>query len=74
MTADKDKFSNLRKQKGKVIFGDNASSNIIGKVTVNIGKDKAKNLLLVENMKPNILSVIQTYDQGHICIFLILEM
>ena len=36
---------------------------------MNVGKAKAKNVLLVENMKPSLLSVIQTYDQGHICIF-----
>ena len=36
---------------------------------MNIGKDKSKNVLLVENMKPSLLSVSQTYDQGRICIF-----
>ena len=30
---------------------------------------KAKNVLLVKNLKPNLLSVRQTCDQGHICIF-----
>ena len=69
MSGDKNKFSNLRKQKGKVTFGDNASGNIIGKGTVNIGKDKAKNVLLVENMKPILFVVRQTCDQGNICIF-----
>ena len=60
---------NLKKHKGKVTFGDNASGNILGKGTVNLGKDKAKNVLLVENLKPSLLSVSQTCDQGHICIF-----
>ena len=69
MTGDKNTFSNLRKQKGKVIFGYNASGNIIGKGIINKGKDKAKNVLLIENMKPSLLSVKQTCDQGHICIF-----
>ena len=34
-------------------------------------RDKMKdaNVLLVNNLKPNLLSVIQTCDQGHICIF-----
>ena len=62
MTWDKDKFSNLRKQKGKVTFGDNALGNIIGKGTMNVGKRKAKNVLLVENMNPSLLSFIQTCD------------
>jgi hypothetical protein len=69
MTGNKDKFFNLKKQKGKVTFGDNASGNILGKVTVSLGKDKAKDMLLVEKLKPSLLSVNQTCDQGHICIF-----
>ena len=32
-------------------------------------KVNEKNVLLVENLKPNLLSVSQTCDQGHICIF-----
>ena len=69
MTGDEDKFLNLNKHKGKVTFGDNASSNICGKGTVKLGKAKAKNVLLVENMKPILLSVSQTHDQGHIYVF-----
>jgi hypothetical protein len=69
MTRYKDKFLNLKKQKGKVTFGDNASGNILGKGSVNLGKDKDKDVLLVEKMKPSLLSVIQTYNQGNICIF-----
>ena len=30
---------------------------------------KAENVLLINNLKPNLLSVSQTCDQGHICIF-----
>ena len=72
MTWDSNKFISLRRdQKGKVTFGDNISSKIIGKGTVAIrdNKIKAENVLLVENLKPNLLSVSQTCDQGHICIF-----
>ena len=58
-----------KKQKGKVTFGGNASGNILGKGTMNLGKDKAKNVLMVENLKPSLLSVSQTCDHGHICIF-----
>ena len=36
---------------------------------MNVGKDKAKNVLLVENLKPSLLSVSQTCDQEHIFIF-----
>ena len=71
MTGDPTKFLSLkRKQKGKETFGDNISSKIIGKGTVVIrDKMKAENVLLAENLKPNLLRVGQTCDQGYICIF-----
>ena len=46
------------------------SSKIIGKGTNAINnKIKAENVLLVEDLKPNLRSVSQTCDQGHICTF-----
>jgi len=72
MTRDQDKFLSLkRKEKWRVTFGDNVSAKILGKGTVSLGNNrtKAKNVLLVENLKPNLLSVSQTCDQGHILIF-----
>ena len=30
---------------------------------------KVENVFLVKNLKPNLLGVSQTCDQGHICIF-----
>ena len=32
-------------------------------------KMKVENALLIDKLKPNLLSVSQTCDQGHICIF-----
>ena len=71
MTDDPTKFLiQKRKKKGKVTFGDNLSSKRIGKdIMVIRDKINAENVLLVENLKPHLLSVIQTCDQGHICIF-----
>ena len=71
MAGDPTKFLSLkRKQKGKVTFGDNISSKIIRKGTMAIrDKMKDENVLLVESLKPNLLSVSQTCDEGHICIF-----
>jgi len=72
MTRDQRKFLKLKKKgKGKVTFGDNMSAKILGKGIVSLGnnKTKEKDVLLVENLKPNILSVIQTCDQGHILTF-----
>ena len=62
MTRKKDEFKSLKKQKGKVTFGDNASGNILGKGTVSLGKAKGKNVLLVKNLKPSHISVSQTCD------------
>ena len=70
MTDDSSKFTTLKYHKRKVTFGDSLSSKIIGKGTIVVNsKIKAENVLLVENLKPNLLSVSQTCDQGHICIF-----
>ena len=70
MTSDSNKFITLKDNKGKVTFGDNVSSKIIGKGTTIVNsKIKAENAFLVENLKPNLRSVSQTCNQGHICIF-----
>jgi hypothetical protein len=59
MTCDKDRFLTLKKERdGSVSFGNDNSSMIIGKGTVKLGsKDAtAENVLLVKNMKHNLLS------------------
>ena len=68
--GDPNKFISLKiNKKGKVTFGDNISSKIFGKGTMDLrDKMKAENVLLVKNLKPNILSVSQTCDQGHMYI------
>jgi hypothetical protein len=68
MIGDRDKFLTLRKERdGSVSFGSDDSSKIIGKCIVQIGNknEKAENVLLVEDIKHNILSVSQMCDQGH---------
>jgi hypothetical protein len=72
MTGDQSKFLKLNeKGKGKVTFGDNMSAKILGKGNVRLGnnKTKAEDVLLVENIKPNLLSVRKTCYQGHILTF-----
>jgi hypothetical protein len=67
MTGDRDKFLTLQKEKnGPVSFRNDNSSKIIGEGTVRIGNEneKEQNVLLVEDMKHNILSVSQMCDQG----------
>jgi hypothetical protein len=68
MTGDRDRFLKLRKERdGSVSFRNGDSAKIIGKGTVRIGNKntKAENVLLVEYMKHNLLSVSQMCDQGH---------
>ena len=68
MTGDKGNFLNFKEEKrGNVYYGNNGSTKIIGKGMVSLGnlRYQANNVLLVENMKHNILSVSQMYDQGN---------
>ena len=68
MIGDRDKIFTLRKERnGSVSFINDNSTKIIGEDTVRIGNknEKAQNVLLVEDMKHNLLSVIQMCDQGH---------
>jgi hypothetical protein len=60
MIGDKDRFLTLRKERyGLVSFGNDDSAKIIGKCTIKIGNNNTKeeNVLLVEDMKHNLLSV-----------------
>jgi len=71
MTGDKNRFIKLRKDKGLVKFGDRKSTEVIGKGDVCLGSKscEAKDVLLVKDMKQNILSVSQMCDQGHKLLF-----
>jgi hypothetical protein len=72
MIGDKDRFVTLKKERdGLVSFGNDNSTKIIGKGTVKLGSKDAmeENVLLVENMKHNLLSVSQMCDQGHTLLF-----
>ena len=71
MTRNKNTFQTLQKKDGTVTFGNENSSKILGKGIVSLGnKDAAtKNVLLIENMKHNLLSVSQMCDEGNILTF-----
>ena len=64
---DKDKFiSPTTINKGKVTFGDNANGKVVGKGKV--GRMPywfINNVLLVEGLKHNLLSISQFYDKGN---------
>jgi hypothetical protein len=68
MTDDKDRFLTLIKERdGSIYFGNDDSAKIIGKGTDIIGNKntKVENVLLLEYMKHNLLSVSQMCDQVH---------
>ena len=72
MTGDQNKFINLKKGKnGSVAFGNDSCVKILGKVVVNLGSEKVKatNVLLIEYLKHNLLSVSKMCDQGYNIIF-----
>ena len=71
MTSEKYDFFNIEKDKGSISFGNNNSAKVLGKGTVKLGSENslAENVLLVDNMKHNLLSVSQMCDKGHELIF-----
>jgi hypothetical protein len=67
MTGDKDKFLSIGKSKtGNVTFGNDELGKIKGKgmIILSNGKGKSRDVLFVDGMKHNLLSVIQMYDIG----------
>jgi hypothetical protein len=67
MTGDKSKFLTPSERKsGKATFGNDALGKIKGKgmVSLSNGKGKAQDVLFVECLKHNLLSVSQVCDQG----------
>jgi hypothetical protein len=71
MTEDQDKFISLKRKGGNVAFGDDSSAKILGEGLVELGRKnvKAKNVLLVEDLKHNLLSVSKMCDQGYTLTF-----
>ena len=71
MIKDESKFTFLTKKNwGYVTFGDNAKRKIIGQG--NIGNDISsliENVLLVDGLKHNLLSISQLCDKGFKVIF-----
>jgi hypothetical protein len=71
MIGDQDKFIILKRKGGNVAFGDDSSAKILGKGVVELGRKnvKEKNVLLVEDLKHNLLSVSKMCDQGYTLTF-----
>ena len=67
MTRNKDKFMSISKSKtGNVTFGNDELGKIKGKgmVSLSNGQGKAQDVLLVDGLKHNLLSVSQMCDRG----------
>jgi transposase InsO family protein len=71
MTGDKSKFSLLTpKKNGHVSYGDNNKGKIIGIGTVGKSPNTTiENVLLVEGLKHNLLSISQLCDKGNEVVF-----
>ena len=73
ITSDFSKFSTFTKKDGRfVTFGDNAKGKIIG--IGNVGNSPSpivENILLVDNLKQNLLSISQLCDKDYRVFFLI---
>jgi hypothetical protein len=71
MTRDQRKFVSLKKKGGNVTFGDDSSTKILGKGIVKLGSENVKvgKVLLVEDLKHNLLSVSKMCDQGYTLTF-----
>jgi hypothetical protein len=67
MTEDKGKFLSLSESKsGNITFGNDAPGKIKGKgmVSLSNGKGKDQDVLLLDGLKHNLLSVSQMCDRG----------
>ena len=66
MTGDASKFTTLiLKDQGCVTYGDDRKANVIGEGNIIINKDLSiKNVLLVEDLKHNLISISQLCDNG----------
>jgi hypothetical protein len=72
MIGDRSKFLTLSDSKsGNVTFGNDAPGKVKGKgiVSLSNGKRKAQDVMLVENLKHNLLSVSQVCDRGCVVVF-----
>ncbi|XP_019459950.1 PREDICTED: uncharacterized protein LOC109359709 [Lupinus angustifolius] len=70
MTGDKTKFIELSpKEKGHVTYGDNNQGKILGVGKIgNASQTINKNVLYVEGLEHNLLSISQLSDNGNKCI------
>ena len=71
MTGDKSRFEKFEpKSEGFVTYGDNNKGRILGSGTIGNGSSfNIKNVLLVEGLKHNLISISQLCDKGFKVVF-----
>jgi hypothetical protein len=71
MIGDQDKFISLKRKGGNVAFGDDSSTKILGEGVVELGRKNLKenNVLLVEDLNHNLLSVSKMSNHGYTLTF-----
>ena len=76
MIGDKSKFTKLElKEKGFVTYGDNNKGRILGSGFISNGASfNIHNVVLVEGLKHNLLSISQLCDKGFKVVFVSFEM
>ena len=71
MSGEEQLFNNVTKQDlGSVTFGDNSKARAVGISSVSfVGTTQVEQVLLVDGLKHNLLSISQLCDEGNIVIF-----
>ena len=73
MTGEKDVFMSFQPshdQSGNIVFGDNGKGEVLGLGKIAISNDNSiSNVLLVNSLRYNLLSVSQLCEMGYNCLF-----
>ena len=71
MSGEEQLFNDVtKKDYGSVTFGDNSKARDISMGSVDfIGSTQVEEVLLIEGLKHNLLSISQLYDEGNVIIF-----
>ena len=74
MTEEKDMFTSFQpshEQNGNIVFGDNGKGEVLGLDKIAISNDNSiSNVLLVNSLRYNLLSVLQLCEMGYNCLFM----
>jgi hypothetical protein len=73
MTGEKNLFTSFQPNQVacvRIVFGDNSKGDILGLVKITISNDNLiSNVLLVDSLGYNLLSISQLYEKGYNCLF-----